>query len=105
MESDIFPLSPQPQLTHTWIRGENYLEIDCDVGSSKIASMLCGQVVRFAASVVVDLAFLIESTTVEELPERCLGNVRLHRPNLTKAPPCGPGGTLDERKEDEKKKK
>lgn len=43
---------------------------------------LIRQVIRFASGVVVDLAFLVESTTAEELPERVLGNVRFYRPNL-----------------------
>ena len=35
-----------------------------------------------AQALVIDLAFVIEGTTEEELPERLLGAVRLHRINL-----------------------
>ena len=53
-----------------YFRGANYLEVNIDVGSSKIASMVNGVVLRGASSIVTDLAFTLEGHTVEELPER-----------------------------------
>lgn len=82
------------KLTHTWLRGDNYLEIDCDVSSSKLASMLCGSCQRIAKKFVIDLAFLIEGQNADELPERVLGNIRLYRPDMSNLPVFDPIGPM-----------
>lgn len=64
-------------LTCTYMRGKYYLEIDVDMGSSVIANGLLHLALGYVTSVAVDLAFLIESQTEEELPERLLGAVRI----------------------------
>jgi hypothetical protein len=61
-----------------YFRGANYLEICVDVGSSKIASMVNGVILKGASSVITDLAFLLEGQELDELPERMLGCLRFH---------------------------
>jgi hypothetical protein len=58
--------------------GSNYLEIDINVASSKVASMLNSLVLRASATLVVDMGFTIEGQEANELPERILANVRWH---------------------------
>lgn len=53
--------------------GPNYIEVDVDVGSSRIARGIMGVVVPQLKKLIVDEAFLIESQRDDELPERFLG--------------------------------
>jgi len=73
------------KLTHEWIQGPNYLEVDCDVASSSMASMLTGLLQQYARYLVIDLGFTIQGESKDELPEQCLGTVRLSRPDLERA--------------------
>ena len=60
-----------------YFRAPGYLEIDIDVGSSSVARAIFGHVSTLTKSICVDLAFLIQGNSEEELPERILGGVRL----------------------------
>ena len=51
-----------------------------------VARTIFGTVKSYAKSLVVDLAFLIEGTNADELPERLLGSVRLHQVDLASFP-------------------
>jgi hypothetical protein len=53
--------------------GANYCEIDIDVGSSKVASMLNGLILKSAKSMCIDQGYLIEGQAEDELPERLFG--------------------------------
>ncbi|GBG29452.1 Protein ENHANCED DISEASE RESISTANCE 2-like [Hondaea fermentalgiana] len=64
------------KLTASYYRGENYVEIDLDVGSSTVASMLNGIALKSSGHLVVDEAVCIEGQSEEELPERALFAVR-----------------------------
>jgi hypothetical protein len=64
-------------LTCRYVRGPNYLEIDVDIGSSAVAYAVLHLALGYVTSVSVDMAFLIESQTEEELPEKLLGAVRI----------------------------
>ncbi|XP_057478160.1 protein ENHANCED DISEASE RESISTANCE 2-like isoform X1 [Actinidia eriantha] len=68
-----------------YIRGPKYLEIDVDIGSSTVANGVLGLVIGVMTSLVVDMAFLIQANTAEELPERLLGAVRLSHIELSSA--------------------
>ncbi|KAL3818432.1 hypothetical protein ACJIZ3_004337 [Penstemon smallii] len=58
-------------------RGPNYLEIDVDIGSSAIATAILRLALGCVTSVTVDMGFLVEGQTEEELPERLFGAVRI----------------------------
>ncbi|KAK9029968.1 hypothetical protein V6N11_031407 [Hibiscus sabdariffa] len=55
---------------------ENFCEVDIDIGSSMVASAIVHLAFGYITTLTVDLAFLIESQTETELPERLLGAVR-----------------------------
>ncbi|KAG8046496.1 hypothetical protein GUJ93_ZPchr0008g12901 [Zizania palustris] len=63
-------------LTCKYIQGSNFIEIDVDIGSSIVANAIFHLAFGYVTTLAVDLAFLIESQTESELPERLLGAVR-----------------------------
>ncbi|KAK1418429.1 hypothetical protein QVD17_27573 [Tagetes erecta] len=68
-----------------YLRQDNFLEIDVDIGSSSVARSVIGIVLGYVTSIVVDLAILLEGKEEEELPEYILGTVRLNRVRLESA--------------------
>ncbi|XP_059635352.1 protein ENHANCED DISEASE RESISTANCE 2-like isoform X2 [Cornus florida] len=66
-------------VTCRYLRQDNFLEIDVDIGSSSVAKSVIGLVLGYVTSIVVDLAILIEGKEEAELPEYILGTVRLNR--------------------------
>ncbi|KAG2538995.1 protein ENHANCED DISEASE RESISTANCE 2-like [Panicum virgatum] len=69
----------------TYVRGANYLEIDVDIGSSTVANGVLGLVCGVITTLVVDMAFLVQGNTYEELPERLIGAVRMSHIELSSA--------------------
>lgn len=61
-----------------YFRTRDYLEIDIDLTQSRIANGIFGVVQQYVESIVVDLAFVIESQHMTELPESVLCGVRFH---------------------------
>ncbi|GAV83954.1 START domain-containing protein/DUF1336 domain-containing protein [Cephalotus follicularis] len=72
-------------VTCKYLRQDNFLEIDVDIGSSSVARSVIGLVLGYVTSLVVDLAILIEAKEEAELPEFILGTVRLNRVNVESA--------------------
>jgi len=72
------------KLKQTYFRGDGYLEIDIDVGSSQIAAQVLKMCKNASEQLVIDLAFCIEGKKEEELPERILGALRLHYISMRK---------------------
>lgn len=72
-------------VTCNYLRQDNFLEIDVDIGSSSVARSVIGLVLGYVTSLVVDLAILIEAKEEEDLPEYILGTVRLNRVRLESA--------------------
>ncbi|KAI4314550.1 hypothetical protein L6164_027446 [Bauhinia variegata] len=68
-----------------YIRGPKYLEIDVDIGSSTVANGVLGLVIGVITSLVVDMAFLVQANTTDELPERLIGAVRVSHIELKSA--------------------
>ncbi|CAN4076499.1 unnamed protein product [Withania somnifera] len=66
-------------------RGPNYLEIDVDIGSSAIASAILHLALGYVTSVTIDMGFLVESQTEEELPEKLFGAVRVCQMEMSSA--------------------
>lgn len=73
--------------------GDGYCEVDIDVGSSSVAAGVLRIVRGAAKSLIVDLAFLLEGATEEDLPERLLGTVRLLKMDVDAAAGDGSGIT------------
>uniref|UniRef100_A0A453MP78 START domain-containing protein n=1 Tax=Aegilops tauschii subsp. strangulata TaxID=200361 RepID=A0A453MP78_AEGTS len=61
----------------SYIRTPGYLEVDVDIGSSAVANGVLGLVFGVVTTLVVDMAFLIQANTYEELPEQVIGAARL----------------------------
>ncbi|KAF5195671.1 Enhanced disease resistance 2-like [Thalictrum thalictroides] len=72
-------------LTCNYYRGDNYLEIDVDIGSSAIASAILHLALKYVTAVSIDMGFLIESQSEEELPEKLLGAVRIAHMEMSSA--------------------
>ncbi|CAI9095146.1 OLC1v1031025C2 [Oldenlandia corymbosa var. corymbosa] len=68
-----------------YIRGNRYLEIDIDIGSSAVANGVLGLVIGVITTLVVDMAFLVQANTPDELPERLIGAVRVSHIELSSA--------------------
>lgn len=69
----------------TYYRGKKYLEVDVDIGSSTVANGVLGLVFGVVTTLVVDMAFLVQGNSVDELPEKLIGTVRISRLELSKA--------------------
>ncbi|GAU48297.1 hypothetical protein TSUD_236670 [Trifolium subterraneum] len=68
-----------------YIRGPKYLEIDVDIGSSTVANGVLGLVIGVITTLVVDMAFLVQANSSDELPERLIGAVRVSHLELKSA--------------------
>ncbi|CAK9190399.1 unnamed protein product [Sphagnum jensenii] len=69
----------------TYHRGPKYLEVDIDIGSSTVANGVLGLVFGVITSLVVDMAFLVQGNSMDELPERLIGSVRVSHLELLSA--------------------
>ncbi|KAH7668792.1 Bet v1-like protein [Dioscorea alata] len=69
----------------TYVRGPKYLEIDVDIGSSTVANGVLGLVFGVITTLVVDMAFLVQANTEDELPEQLLGAVRVSHIEISSA--------------------
>lgn len=47
---------------HT-LQGDNYFEIDVDVGSSSVARNVCGLAIGYSKAIVVDMGFCLQVRT------------------------------------------
>ncbi|CAI9113712.1 OLC1v1014365C1 [Oldenlandia corymbosa var. corymbosa] len=74
-------------LTCKYVLGDNFVEVDIDIASSMVANAIVHLAFGYLATLTVDLAFLIESQTESELPERILGAVRFSELNADSAQP------------------
>ncbi|KAK9699055.1 hypothetical protein RND81_08G149700 [Saponaria officinalis] len=81
-----------------YIRGPNYLEVDVDIGSSTVANGVLGLVFGVITTLVVDMAFLVQANTEDELPEKLIGAVRVSHLELSAAivPNLEPDPSTDE---------
>ncbi|PWZ44586.1 Protein ENHANCED DISEASE RESISTANCE 2-like [Zea mays] len=68
-------------LSCKYVQGSNFIEVDVDIGSSIVANAIVHLAFGYITTLTVDLAFLIESQTESELPERLLGAVRFSELN------------------------
>jgi len=68
-----------------YFRGKNYLELVIDVGSSTVARGVVSLVLGYLNNLVIELAFLIQGNTQEELPEFLLGTCRINHLDASKS--------------------
>ncbi|KAK3017377.1 hypothetical protein RJ639_006312 [Escallonia herrerae] len=68
-----------------YFRGKNYLELGIDVGSSTVARGVVSLVLGYLNNLVIEMAFLIQGNTREELPEFLLGTCRLNHLDASKS--------------------
>lgn len=69
---------------------KHYIELDVDIGSSSVAKGVVNLVLGYLSTLVIELAFLIQANTEEELPEYLLGTCRLVNLDIAKAIPARP---------------
>ncbi|KAL2650119.1 hypothetical protein R1flu_018247 [Riccia fluitans] len=77
-------------LTINYHTGDNYIELDVDIGSSSVAKGVVNLVVGYLSKLVIEMAFLVQANTEEELPEHLLGTCRLNYLDINKAVPAIP---------------
>lgn len=66
---------------------QDFLECDLDIGSSSVtAKQIVSVCRRYMSALTVDIGFVIEGKTEEELPEEMMGAVRIHEIDPLKAP-------------------
>ncbi|KAM0944940.1 putative pleckstrin domain, START domain, protein ENHANCED DISEASE RESISTANCE 2 [Dioscorea sansibarensis] len=68
-----------------YFQGRNYLELGVDIGSSTVARGVVSLVLGYLTNLVIEMAFLIQGNTQDELPEFLLGTCRLNHLDATKA--------------------
>lgn len=68
-----------------YFQGKNYLELGVDIGSSTVARGVVSLVLGYLNHLVIEMAFLIQGNTREELPEFLLGTCRLNHLDASKA--------------------
>lgn len=71
------------KISTEYYSGDNWFEICVDIGSSRVAGSFFNLVKSYAEGLVLDLAFLFESQTEEELPEILLGGSRINLPFMS----------------------
>jgi len=78
------PFMTRPQ--HTFYKGPNYLEVSIDVHVyCYTARFALDSFLPIMKDCVIDLAFVVEAVTDDELPEQVLGSVRCSRIDPTKS--------------------
>ncbi|KAI5648652.1 hypothetical protein M9H77_34657 [Catharanthus roseus] len=73
------------QLDVNYYRGTNYLELCVDVGSSTVARGVVSLVLGYLNNLVIEMAFVLQANTAEELPEFLLGTCRLNHLDADKS--------------------
>ncbi|KAL4560896.1 hypothetical protein LXL04_033052 [Taraxacum kok-saghyz] len=68
-----------------YIRGNNYIEADIDVGSSALARGVASTAMSCFTSLISETAFVIQANTRDELPEHLYGATRLNYLDVSKA--------------------
>ncbi|KAL7612704.1 hypothetical protein Lser_V15G08016 [Lactuca serriola] len=68
-----------------YIHGNNYLEMDVDVGSSALARGLASKTFSCFSNLIIEIAFVIQANTRDELPEHVGGAFRLSHLDMCKA--------------------
>eukprot|EP00306_Pavlova_sp_CCMP459_P004755 CAMPEP_0185157362 /NCGR_PEP_ID=MMETSP1139-20130426/1718_1 /TAXON_ID=298111 /ORGANISM="Pavlova sp., Strain CCMP459" /LENGTH=860 /DNA_ID=CAMNT_0027722439 /DNA_START=1 /DNA_END=2583 /DNA_ORIENTATION=- len=70
------------KLKQSYYAGDGYFEVDVDCTTSRAAASVVNMVKGYCSTLVIDLAFILQGNTEEELPERVLGVVRFSRVDM-----------------------
>ncbi|XP_027085882.1 protein ENHANCED DISEASE RESISTANCE 2 isoform X1 [Coffea eugenioides] len=70
-----------------YFHGKNYIELGVDIGSSTVARGVVSLVLGYLNNLVIEMAFLVQANTTDELPEFLLGTCRLNHLDASKAIP------------------
>ena len=73
------------KLATKYYRGNNYFEVDVDIGANSVAASITNLVCGATKSLAVDMGVLIEGQSDETLPEQLIGTVRLDALDLKSA--------------------
>lgn len=65
--------------------GPNYLEIDVDISSSKVATAILRLALGCVTAVTIDMGFAVEAQEEEDLPEKLFGAVRICQMEMSSA--------------------
>jgi len=68
-----------------YYHGPDYLEADCDLGTSAVAGSILSIVKGYATTLTLDLGILLEGHSEDELPEVMLVSLRLVKPVMAKS--------------------
>jgi hypothetical protein len=66
-------------------KANSYFELDVDISSDAVAKRVTGYAMGYAKNLIVDMGFVIQGQTRDELPERIFGAVRLQHVDMTAA--------------------
>ncbi|KAL3623979.1 hypothetical protein CASFOL_032795 [Castilleja foliolosa] len=72
-------------LEMNYFHGKNYLELGIDIGSSTVARGVVNLVLGYLNNLVIEMAFLVQANTPEELPEYLIGTCRLNHLDVSKS--------------------
>jgi len=75
------------KLKQHYFKGPNYFELDLDVASSSIAARITRLAVGYSKTVIVDIGFVLQGNSSEELPEQMMCAVRSKNLDVTHATP------------------
>mmetsp|Transcript_20104 Transcript_20104/g.19407 ORF Transcript_20104/g.19407 Transcript_20104/m.19407 type:complete len:727 (+) Transcript_20104:190-2370(+) len=73
------------KLKQSYFKGENYFELDVDVGSSSVARNVVGLAIGYSKAIVVDMGFCLQGNDEDELPEVLMGGCSCIRVDCGKA--------------------
>jgi hypothetical protein len=73
------------KLHQHYFKGDNYFELDIDVGSSSVARNLTALAIGYSKALIVDMGFCLQGNDENELPEVLLGGASVVHIDMTTA--------------------
>ena len=73
------------KLKQYYYKGDNYFELDVDVGSSSVARNIVGLAMGYSKAIVVDMGFCLQGNDEDELPEVLMGASTVDHLDFTRA--------------------
>jgi hypothetical protein len=73
------------KLKQYYYKGDNYFELDVDVGSSSVARNVVGLAMGYSKAIIVDMGFCLQGNDEDELPEVLMGASTVSHLDFSKA--------------------